>query len=99
MLVGKKVIRAYSIAYVSPKHASMRRANTNSADDQLIKQSSIATALTEDDKLELEQDMTALRIFAEKKCIGAQSPLDYTLQVSIQSFSGPPSARKQEGLW
>lgn len=53
-----------------------------------------ATALTEDDKLELEQDMTALRIFAEKKCIGAQSPLDYTLQgIFIVMFVNLPASR------
>ncbi|KAG9062939.1 Ubiquitin carboxyl-terminal hydrolase 35 [Linnemannia hyalina] len=53
-----------------------------------------ATALTEDDKLELEQDMTALRIFAEKKCISAQSPLDYTLQgIFIVMFVNLPASR------
>ncbi|KAF9542414.1 Ubiquitin carboxyl-terminal hydrolase 35 [Mortierella hygrophila] len=53
-----------------------------------------ATALTEDDKLELEQDMTALRIFAEKKCISAQSPLDYTLQgIFIVMFINLPASR------
>ncbi|KAF9121606.1 Ubiquitin carboxyl-terminal hydrolase 35 [Mortierella sp. 14UC] len=39
-----------------------------------------ATAQTEDDKLELEQDMSALRTLAEKKCISAQPPLDFLLQ-------------------
>ncbi|KAG0285295.1 Ubiquitin carboxyl-terminal hydrolase 35 [Linnemannia gamsii] len=39
-----------------------------------------ATALTDDDKLVLEEDMATLRTFAENKCIRAQPPLDYALQ-------------------
>ncbi|KAG0273405.1 Ubiquitin carboxyl-terminal hydrolase 35 [Linnemannia exigua] len=52
------------------------------------------TALTEDDRLELEQDMSTLRSFAEKKCIGAQPPLDHALQgIFIVMFVNLSGAR------
>ncbi|KAG0205463.1 Ubiquitin carboxyl-terminal hydrolase 35 [Mortierella sp. NVP41] len=60
---------------------------------QVVRQKE-ATALIEDDKLEVEMDMTALQTFAEKKCINAQPPLDYSIQgVFIAMFVNLPATR------
>ncbi|KAF9921594.1 Ubiquitin carboxyl-terminal hydrolase 35 [Linnemannia zychae] len=56
-----------------------------------------ALALTEDDKLEVEQDMTALRTFAEKNCINIQSPLIISLQsIFIAMYINLPATRPLE---
>ncbi|KAF9900052.1 Ubiquitin carboxyl-terminal hydrolase 35 [Linnemannia zychae] len=57
-----------------------------------------ATAQNEDDKLVLEQDVSALRTFAEKTCVSAQPPLDYLLQ---HQHNTPPttSLRVIQGLF
>ncbi|KAF9183941.1 Ubiquitin carboxyl-terminal hydrolase 35 [Haplosporangium sp. Z 11] len=53
-----------------------------------------ATALTEDEKQEVEKDMTTLQCFAEKSCIAAQPPLPYAMQcLFIAMYLNLPATR------
>ncbi|KAF9092118.1 Ubiquitin carboxyl-terminal hydrolase 35 [Mortierella sp. GBA35] len=103
--IGDRILEAVSIAhrdlywaffrtdwFQSKISGTVTEKQTLMIDDRLIPL--IATALIEDDKLEVEMDMTALQTFAEKKCINAQPPLDYSIQgVFIAMFVNLPATR------
>ena len=85
MLGGKKVLKPVLVLTYHNLRTTCAHKETN-FDEWRSTDFLIATALTEDDKLEVEQDMTVLQTFAEMKCINAQPPLDYSIQVSILPY-------------
>ncbi|KFH68922.1 hypothetical protein MVEG_05725 [Podila verticillata NRRL 6337] len=53
-----------------------------------------ALAITDDEKAELVQDMEALQMFAEKKCLNPDEKLDYSVQsLFIALFTSLPDTR------